>query len=273
MRFVNEEKNYYKTGLGPAQMEFLKNELSRLDKNQLLVLMTHIPWTGSTVWENDAERKMLYELLARFENSVTLVAHTHRHYHHFIGAEEGYPGSKPHHMISVGTVCGSWWAGAPDEYGIPHAMMSDGTPTSYAFLQIDGNNWKLRWKAARRAADFQMHIHAPNEISSSESSSLKVTANIFNALPSAKVRMKFGDDGEWINMQRTRQFDPVRVAVSDREKELGEVPWRRLGNPAVSEHLWVAEPRVKLESGAYVIHVQSSDEWWEYKGKRILYVK
>ena len=143
LRIFEDGKNFYRTGLGSDQMEFLRNELERMDKNQLLVILAHIPYESSTAWHDKEEKKAFYELLATHPKSVSLTAHTHRHFHRFIDREDGYPGSEPHHMISVGTVCGAWWTGSPNEFGIPHAMMSDGTPNGYGFLHIDKNDWKL----------------------------------------------------------------------------------------------------------------------------------
>jgi len=270
---VEEDKRFYRTGLGDDQLEFLKNEFNRIDRDQLVVLLMHIPWTGSTAWQSRKEQQEIYELLAGHPNSVSLAAHTHKHYHHFIGSDEGFPGERPHHMVSVGTVCGAWWTGAPDEYGIPHAMMSDGTPTSYNYLHIDGSNWKMSWKAARKPADFQMYIAAPDVVESNKSSSLIVKASIFNALPSAEVRMRIGSGGEWMEMTRTLEYDPARLAVADWEKNLGDTPWRNLGAPQVSEHIWVAEPGVELMPGVYAIEIEAADNWWEYKGRRLLHVK
>ena len=269
---VEANRRYYRTGLGEDQMEFLRNELGRVDRDQLVVLLVHIPWTGSTAWQYEWEQKELYELLAGHPNSVSLVAHTHRHYHHLIGRDEGFPGDVPHHMVSVGTVCGAWWTGAPDEYGIPHAMMSDGTPTSYTFLHIDGSDWKMSWRASRRPAGFQMHIVAPDVVESQQPTSVTVRANIFNALPSAEVKMRFGD-GEWLRMVRTPGHALVRLAVAGREKELGEVPWRNLGGSQVAEHIWVREADISLDPGVYPIEIKAADDWWEYEGRRLLHVK
>jgi hypothetical protein len=239
----------------------------------LLVLFSHIPYEGSTEWENEDEKKSFYEIIASHPNTISLAAHTHRHYHHFIDTTQGFPGNKPHHMVSVGTLCGSWWSGSPDEYGIPHAMMSDGTPNCYTILHIDGNKWKLEWKEPRRPADFQMHIDAPESIFADSSHSIKVVVNIFNALPDADVRLRIGKEGQWINMERRPQYDPVHIAAEKREKELGQVPWRNLGEAVVSDHIWEAEPQLKLDPGVYVIFVKATDEWYEYEGKRLLYVK
>ena len=270
---VEGDKRYYRTGLGEDQMEFLRNEIKRLSDNQLLVLLSHIPYEKSTAWESEAEKKAFYELIASHANTVSMAAHTHRHYHDFLDKEWGFPGNKPHHMVSVGTVCGAWWTGAPDEYGIPHAMMSDGTPNCYTILHVRGNEWKLSWKAAGRSADFQMHIDAPDYIISDNTKTIKVIANIFNALPSADVRLKIGEHGEWLSMKRNLQHDPFRLAVMEREKQLEKVPWRSLGNVAVSEHIWVAEPEINLGPGVYVIYIEAKDDWWEYEGRKLLRIK
>jgi len=274
IRMIEGENGHtYRTGLGEDQMEFLRNEINRLKDDQLLVLLSHIPYERSTGWEDEAEKKAFYELLAGHPESVSLAAHTHRHYHQFIGKEDGFPGDIPHHIISIGTVCGAWWTGAPDEYGIPHAMMSDGTPTSYTFLHIDGNEWKLSWKAARRPENFQMQIDAPEYVTADKNERIKVVANIYNALPSAEVKMRIGSEGEWIGMARQPQNDPTRQAVMGRENKLGEVPWRNLGGIAVSDHIWEAEHEGKLDPGVYLIYVKAEDEWWQYEGRRLLHVK
>lgn len=269
---VEEDDRYYRTGLGEDQMEFLKNEIERLDENQLLVLMAHIPFEGSTAWYDDAEKQEFLELIAGHSNSVSLVAHTHQHYHHFIDEEQGFTGKSPHHMISMGTVCGAWWTGAPDEYGIPHTMMSDGTPNGYAFLHIDGNDWKLRWKTAGAPENEQMHIATPDVVSA-EDETFKVIANIYNALPDADVKMKIGEDGKWIDMKRTPQKDPVRLAEKEWETQLGEVPWRKMGGDAVSTHIWEIEANPELEPGVYPVFIKASDDWFEYEGKKLVRIK
>lgn len=273
IRWITEgENSFYRTGLGEDQLEFLKQEINRIDDDQQLVLLAHIPHAGSR-WQDANEKKAFFELIAKHPNSLSLVAHTHRHYHHFIDREQGFPGEKTHHMISVGTTCGSWWSGAPDEYGIPHSMMGDGTPTSYAFLQLGKKDWKLKWKAARKPADFQMHIHAPDYISSEDSTELTLSANIFNALPTADVKVRIGKKGTWLPMKQNPLPDPFRLAAIEREKQLGDVPWRPMGNAGQSAHIWQIRKKIQLPPGVYLIEVQAKDEWFEYHGSRLLHVK
>ncbi len=270
---VDGDERYYRTGLGEDQMQYLQNEVNRIDKNQLLVLLTHIPYEDSREWLDEAEKQAFYKLLASHPKSVSLVAHTHRHYHHFIGKEEGFPGNDPHHMISVGTVCGAWWTGAPNEFGIPHTMMSDGTPNGYAFLHIDKNDWKLEWKTAGVPENVQMHIDAPDVVSAGSNEGFKVIANIYNALPDAEVKMKIGDVGEWMEMKRIPQKDPVRLAEKERENQLGEVSWRKMGSDSDSEHIWEAVFLPELKPGVHTVQVIATDKWFEYEGEKLIHVK
>lgn len=268
-----EGKNFYRTGLGKDQMQFLRNEIQRIDKNKLLVLLAHIPYESSTAWHDKNEKREFYELLATHPNSVSLTAHTHRHFHRFIDSDDGYPGSEPHHLISVGTVCGAWWSGAPNEFGIPHAMMSDGTPNGYGFLHINKSDWKFEWKPAGMNAGFQMQIDAPDFIETDAGNEIKVTANIFNALPDAVVKMKIGDDGNWIEMKRVTQTDPVRLAQKEWEEQINNVPWRKMGGDSNSLHIWEATYSVKENPGVYNIRVNAKDAWFEYEGNRLIHIK
>lgn len=273
-----EEERYYQTGLGDAQLKFIENFLDEVPDDELVVFMMHIPWVHSTEWADESERDQLFKLLASHPNAISLAAHTHRHYHDFIDKESGWQGDQPHHLVSMGAVCGSWWTGAPDEYGIPHTMMQDGTPTGYAFLDIKGTDWKLRYKAARRPANFQMHISAPDEVSLSDPIRTDVFANVFNALPNARVEMRVSRSAdnfvtEWQQMVPDKEADPVYKAMKASEDKLEAVSWLRTGdaNPN-ARHLWRTSLPQMLEPGTYTISVRAEDEWYQYEGKRIIRV-
>ena len=275
---AEDKKPYsnYRTGLGEDQMKFLENEIQRLDKKQWLVILSHIPFEQSTPWVNKQEKETFYHLLAQHQKTLSLAAHTHRHYHQFVGKEQGFPGDEPLHTISVGTSCGAWWTGAPNEYGIPHAMMTDGTPNGYAFLHLNEKDWKLEWRAAGKPADFQMQIAMPEVVSIDSKEKIKVTANIFNALPDAEVKMRIGENGEWTDMKQSSQRDPIRLAEIERENQIDAAPWRKMGGAAITNHIWEADLDINSafkQPGVYYIHIQSKDKWFEYEGKRLVHVK
>jgi hypothetical protein len=264
----------YMTGFGEAQFEFFRRDLELMESDQLLVLLTHIPFTNSTAWVDITERERFFALLSNHPSSLTLAAHTHVHYHDFIDSLNGYPGETPHHMVSVGTTCGSWWTGAPDEFGVPHATMADGTPVSYNWLNIDGNSWKMRWQGAGRDSEYQMQIGAPAAVADSTTNkNIIVTANIYNALPNADVRIRIDDQG-WIPMEREVKVDSVRLAMNIAERTLGSVPWRPLGFPSPSKHLWEAQIDLGgLTPGTHLLEVVAQDQWWNYKGYRQIMIE
>ena len=272
IRWITEEDDrYYRTGLGEDQLVFIENFLERVPDDELVVFMTHIPWVDSTPWADENEKLELFRQMADHENTITFAAHTHRHYHRFIGQEDGFFGDEKHHMVSMATVCGSWWTGAHDEYGIPHSLMRDGTPTGYGYLDIDDNDWEFTFKAARRPAGFQMHVSAPDEIPVEELDQTEIFANVFNALPDAVVEVKIGHEGDWVPMSQTQEPDPVYAAMKEREDQLADVSWRRTGdaNPT-PHHLWKSNLPLNLEPGTYTIFVRATDDWHEYEGRRIV---
>lgn len=263
----------YGTGLGADQLQFIKNEFSRLDSEQLIVLLMHIPWIGASAgWHDNDERNSFISLLASRPNTISFVGHTHRHFHYFIGEDEGFSGTQPHHMISMGGVSGDLYRGAPDEYNIPHTMMTDGTPNSYGILEITGNKYKLNLQAVRRPQDFQMHIYAPDQYDLFKKDTITVTASIFNALPDARVHMRIAEIGTEIPMTKVLKEDPFRVDVIEREASLGEVPWRNKLSSWESRHLWEAKLKMPTEPGFYVIEVYGIDDWHEFSGRRLIQV-
>jgi hypothetical protein len=277
VRFMIRESDnhrYYRPELDADQLKFVENELSRINKNRLLVVMMHIPWDDRG-W-NMQQRDQLMGLLSNHPNAISIGAHWHRHYHAFLGADYGFKGDGPHHMISLGAVCGAWWRGMPDEYGIPHAIMSDGTPPGYGILHVNGTEAKLHWQSSRRRPDFQMHVAAPDFIDSAETEGLVISANIFNALPDASVRMRVGQEGQWIEMERIPTTDPVKEALIEREKlitsQLAEIPWIETRSPGNSPKSWQAKIPSRLEPGTHLIEIVSEDRWWVHRGNRIIRV-
>jgi hypothetical protein len=119
-----------------------------------------------------------------------------------------------------------------------------------------------------------MSITAPESFSLKSDTSLVVTANIFNALPGAVVRVRIGKEGEWIDMPNSIQLDPARVAVTERELELGMVPWRRLPAPSLTPHIWSAEiPLKNLSPGVFTIEVDATDKWHNYNDTRLVHIR
>jgi hypothetical protein len=107
---VSEEtgKGRYQGGLGEQQMAFVRNDLAMIPKEQVVVLLMHIPLV------NVRDRQELYRLIEQRPFCLSVSGHTHHHEHRFITDKDGWRGPKPHHHIINVTVSGSWWSGAPE---------------------------------------------------------------------------------------------------------------------------------------------------------------
>jgi hypothetical protein len=259
-------KGKYRGGLGKHQIEFVKNDLALIPKDQLVVLMMHIPLT------NVGDRQELYRLIEKRPACISISGHTHHHEHKLIGKEDGWLGPKRHHHIVNVTVCGSWWSGEKDERGIPHTTMADGGPNGYSILTFNGAEYKLDYKAAGRPADYQMQLHIPDEVQKANVKDTPVYVNIFNGSERSKVTMRVARS-DWLPMQHTREKDPSYVAVVEREKALTDKKSRNLPNPKPSTHLWKANLPESLGVGVHLVEIKTIDMFGRtFWGRRVVRV-
>jgi len=237
-------------------LEFIKNDLSLVPEKRLVVLMFHIAFPGGN-------SKDVFALLKDRPNTLSLAGHGHEIIHHFIGKEQGWPNENEHHHIETGAICGIHWLGPTDEYQIPTATMHCGSPNGYVTVHFDGNKYRTTFKAARRDADFQMHIFAPSEIKSSESADTEVMVNVFFGNKKSITEMKIGEDGKWTKMQRQVRQDPYLVSTVPTGHPLGNV-----------EHMWVAKLTANRPLGTFVMYFRSKDMYDQMAyGKRVIRVK
>jgi hypothetical protein len=243
----------YKGGLGPEQMEFIRNDLAMIPESQLVVLMMHIPLVDVE------DRHELFRLIENRPFCMSVSAHRHVHEHRFLGKEDGWEGPEPHHHLINVTVSGSWWSGAPDARGIPHTMMADGGPNGYSIISFDGSKYAIDYKVGRRPASYQMNIEAPEEVATEKLASTEIFVNVFNGSPKSTVEMRVGDEGEWQRLARRVMIDPAYQRVFDAEDAIPDHPWRKLPKPQPSTHLWRGTLPNGLSAGIHLIQVRTTD--------------
>lgn len=266
---VNAEgKKTYAGGLDERQLAFVKNDLALVPEEKLVVLMMHIPLTEM---ENRTE---LYRLIEKRPYTLSISGHTHWQAHQFIDAKDGWQGAKPHHHIVNVTVCGTWWKGEKDERGIPHATMRDGAPNGYSIMTFDGTSHILDFKAARQPADYQFHIHAPNEIAAADAEKTPVHVNVFNGSKDSTVRMRIGETGAWIALEKVLEPDPYYVETRDREMAARPEAKNHLNAPILSDHLWKAFLPAGIAAGTHPIQVEATDAYGRlWKDEKVLRVR
>jgi hypothetical protein len=263
------ERGTYRGGIGTRQIEFINKDLSLIPEGQMVVLLMHVPVT------NVADKAGLFRLIEDRPFCISISGHTHHHEHKFLKKADGWQGAEPHHHIVNVTVSGSWWNGALDERGLPHAQMADGAPNGYSILSFDGKRYKLDYKAAGRDANHQMQLFAPPTVIAHRIAETTVYANIFNASELATVEMRLGT-GEWVAMEKTLENDPAYEAIFKREQSLSDKTSGDLPKPKPSTHLWKANLGGDVEAGTTVIEVRAVEPENEqrlgqtYSGKRII---
>lgn len=267
-----EKKGGYHGGFSDKQLQFIENDLALIPKDQLVVLMMHIPLDGVR------DREKLYRLIEQRPATVSLSAHTHYMEHRFLGEENGWKGPKKHHHIVNVTVCGSWWRGRKDERGIPHATMSDGGPNGYSIMEFDGQKYTLEMRGANLPAEYQMSIHVPETVPQDELTKTDLIVNVFNGSEKTDVAFRFGnqkgDFGTWYPMRVRRMADPAFVAEKDREDEVPNQPWTSLPGAHATPHIWTAKLPAGVEPGTLIIEVRATNVIGRNaRGRRIIHVK
>jgi hypothetical protein len=264
----NPEKRNYRGGLGEKQMEFVKNDLALVPKDQLVVLTMHIPMMEI------AELQELFEALEDHYYTFSASAHYHHQEHLFFTSEQGWDGREPHHHLISVTSCGCWWKGELDEFNIPHAMMMDGAPNGYSIITFNGNQYSIEYKAARRPSNFQMSIFAPEEVALENVGNAEVLANVFAGSEKSKVKMRIGEYGTWIPMERFEGEDPYYKILKEAEANSESIRGYKLPNIKKCPHLWKASLPDYIQKGKHLIHVRTTDMFGQtYDGYRVVWVR
>jgi len=259
-------KSDYRPGIHRMQIQFIKNDLKHVSPDQLVVVCAHIPFFPE-LKKADMTAKML-ALLKDFSNVFMASGHAHNQVQLFLGEKEGRDHEKPVHHLVAGTICGGWWRGEPDIFGIPGSMMRDGTPQGYWLMHVDGTDYKLEYKASGRSADWQMHIWVPqfndqDTILDPEEGCRDIWVNVYAGDELTDVQLRI-DNGGWQSMERREAYDPYILRLL-RRQEIGRAPTP--GSVPLKEgarictHLWYAEIPEGLEKGTHVIEVSAKNRY------------
>lgn len=253
----------YHGELTKVQLEWLKNDLVHVPKDRLLFVAMHIPLAGVQ------NREELFRLIEDRPHTFSVSAHTHVQANIFYGKEEGWNGKSEHHHLNHVTVCGSWWEGAPDERGIPHATMSDGGPNGYSIIEFKGNEYLVHYRPASRPAWEQMSIFLPEQLLAGEARDTDVIVNVFAGSERSNVEMKI-DNGEWVKMENFKGQDPFFLKLKELEASPKPPLGLKLPNPSQTAHLWKGKLGA-MSKGTHVVEIRTRDMYGqEFYDRRIV---
>lgn len=258
---VPGSKGSYRGWLGPRQLKFIENDLRHVPSEKLVVLLMHIPLFPGVEEKpslSTVDRDQLFELLKSRQHLLSFSAHLHWHGHLFLGPEQGWHGATPLHHIVTGTLCGSWFTGAPQTNGIPHGTMSDGTPRGYVEVEFQGNQFNIDgYRSIEFDDQFQMRIDLPTEVPVGELAQTSVVVNVFNGSAKSTVEMRV-NEAAWVRLEQSLENEPFSMRLAERDAVM-EPPYRPLGKAGLCFHLWKGQLPSGLPLGTHRVEVRETD--------------
>lgn len=192
------------TGIGDAQLEWLRQDLSLVSREKLLIVQYHIPMRSH---KSHVNHDKVLELIAEFPNRATLCGHTHRN--------EGFYNAQYdlNEYIFAGS-CGEFW--------ISH-VSNDGTPNGYGVFEIEGNRLaNMFYKGTGHPIDYQIRLYRGNTVFPRQDGEYTygleahtIVANVFAGDMGGKWKIELYENGRLsgeMEKMPTTAWDGVNVA-------------------------------------------------------------
>lgn len=148
-----EGKKKYKGGITDRQLEWLRQDLSHVDKDKLVIFCAHIPFRGGTSVTDESHENYdgVLDLLAEFSEAHIMIGHTH-YQQKYIHKRNGKTILEHVH----GAACGAWWTAN---------LCADGTPNGYGVYEISGNTIANQYyKSTNKEADYQIRAYSATQV-------------------------------------------------------------------------------------------------------------
>jgi len=231
------------------QLDWLKADLSFVEKGRRVVVCTHIPIYNKQHERHDVEkprqnvvvlnREALYKILEPYK---VLMISGHMHESEYL-TDHGFD------IHVCGAVCGAWWTG-----NICH----EGTPSGYTIYSADGSDLSWQYKGVGKDISDQINLFKASDDSSIPN---HVIANVWAYNPEWEV-IWFEDGIKKGEMKRWLGKDPVSVKLMEGDDIPKKHPWIE---PLYSDHLFIAEPSAEVKE----IIVEATDNWGRKYSKRL----
>lgn len=204
----------YTHHLSSDQLEWLKKDLSLVDKSNPLIIALHAPLyaaPGANTTYRVTNGEELVDLIKDFDSVEVISGHTHISY----GAESE---DKKIHETNYGAVCGSWWLNARVDLGNDNNICRDGTPSGYAIWTYDDGKFSNIYKGTGLNRNHQFRTYDLNnviidndqiagEFLPDRMKDNEVLINVWGYGPGWTVEAF--ENGESLNVERVRSKDPL----------------------------------------------------------------
>lgn len=269
----------YQGRFGERQLDFVRNVLANVPKDDLVVISFHIPLrthVTDNAANNTLDRRDFLAAISTHPNTVSFSGHTHTNEHWYFSAVDGYAAGVHHHHV-LAAVSGSWWSGPFDARGIPMALQTDGCPNGFHILSVDGTGYTTTLVPAHDPSRGQMRImldsqvHGLNSevikryptgalfsspIAADRLASTRLVVNLFDGGPRSKIEVSIGNRPP-MALSKVERQDPFVIETYDRNRATKK-SWVE---PTRSSHIWQATLPADLPAGTHRLLVRASDEY------------
>lgn len=197
-------KQDYNGGIGDAQLAWLKQDLSHVSEDYMVIFASHIPFRSGSSVNTNVHYNEILKLLSRFSSAYIMTGHTHYpdKYTHEVN------GKKIYEYIH-GAACGAWWNSN---------VCADGTPNGYGVFEIEqGKIVNEFYKATKYDKSFQIRAYDAHQVYG--------PANKYTYSYGAPVNLNLSGDG-WIIANVWDADDDWTVELFQDGKPLG--PMKRV---------------------------------------------
>jgi hypothetical protein len=167
----------------------------------------------------------------------------------------------------------------PTEKGLGAMLVSNGRE----IISFKGNQYRIRFKAARRPADYQMNIYLPAGIEQAAADTTQLLVNVFAGSAKSVVEMRFGKDGRWQSLLPVVTIDPQVLRMHQlspyldqtvNEKVLEEVFGWKMDYPGKSRHMWQGKLPSRPAVGSHTVSVRTTDMFGQsYAAHKIIMIR
>lgn len=262
----------YNSSLTTDQINWLKKDLSYVDKSKTLVITMHAQMyneNGSAAMNYASD---LEHICSGYETHV-MSAHTHVVWNNDKTASNGIF----HH--NSGAICGTWWWTGYYTAGL--GLCKDGSPSGYYVYEMNGNDVKWRFKPTGKDFSHMFRSYDRNQIALtganftpdaksdkaaafeksashwvSRSTDNYVYINVFDYDPSWEIEVT--ENGKALTTELVKAKDPLHlVSYEAKRYNANANPTSSFNAYSVSSHLF----RVRASSSSSTLEIKVTDRF------------
>ena len=262
----------YESSLTADQIEWLRKDLSYVDKSKTVVITMHAQMY-SEAGKDSMEFASELESICNGYKTHVMSAHTHVVWNNDKIADKGIF----HH--NSGAICGTWWWTGYYTSGL--GLCKDGSPAGYYVYNMNGNDVKWRFKPTGKDFSHMFRTYDRNEIVLSGSNftpsadASKATAfeksashwvspsadnyvyiNVFDYDPSWKIEIT--ENGKALSYEVIKVKDPLHLAAYEAKRYNANAnPTSSFLASTVNSHIF----RVKASAANTALEIKVTDRF------------